>query len=492
MDVYGGYGVNIEDLVGQTVGRYHVESLLDPGVGQVLRGVDPVLSRPVAIKVMQHLASNDTLRMRFLQVSRAAAVLKHPNIIEIYDFGGQDDFLYQVMEFVPDGSLHSWLRRQSAGPCPLTLGLDLVCQAAEGLEAAHVAGMVHCDIKPDNLLLARLNGPVERYQVKITDFGVARLGQGDLVVMTNAPVSAVAYMSPEQCRGESVDRCTDVYALGMVLYEVVTGALPFQIDNYHDGLHKQQHMELRSPRLVRPDLPARMEEVILRCLAKNPRERFQSCKDLAHVLTQLSRERDIASMPLPLVPAVSSKQALPKQPSSTKATESQVLETLGYIVEPSSEFLEAMVSSSVVAVSGHEKKVSVLSQDMGKYTNVDASVSVPGQFAQVQDALRLEPQRARGRGNATYTLTLRNAGNAPESYSLRGDDQKQKLTYRFGTERVELGEGQETAVRLSVKAKKRFIGREQHHFFRVYARPASDAAEQVCMGEFINRALISI
>src|SRR5215472_8812850 len=149
------------DWVGQTIGQYRIEAPLDEGgMGQVFRGTHTYLNRPAAIKVMrQHLATNEKFRTRFLQEARAAAALKHPNIIEIYDFGEQGDLLYLIMELITDGSLRTLLQQQSSQPRPLTLGLDLVRQAAEGLAAAHASGMVHRDVKPDNFLLTRLNQP---------------------------------------------------------------------------------------------------------------------------------------------------------------------------------------------------------------------------------------------------------------------------------------------------------------------------------------------
>src|SRR5215472_16815254 len=220
--------MNMMNWMGQTIGQYRIEApLAAGGMGQVFRGTHTYLNRPAAIKIMhQHLASNQTFRTRFLQEARAAAALKHPNIIEIYDFGEQGNLLYLVMELITGGSLRALLQQHSGQPRPLTLGLDLVRQAAEGLAAAHASGMVHRDVKPDNFLLTRLNGPGEHYQVKITDFGIARLAEGDHVSMTNAPIGTIAYMSPEQCGGETVDGRCDLYSLGVVLYEVVTGSLP--------------------------------------------------------------------------------------------------------------------------------------------------------------------------------------------------------------------------------------------------------------------------
>src|SRR5260221_441687 len=145
--------MNMMDWVGQTLGQYRIEAPLDAGgMGQVFRGVHMFLNRPAAIKVMRtNLADNPSFRARFLQEARSAAALRHPNIVEIYDFGDQGGHLFLVMELMTDGSLSTLLRRRVGGqPWPLSLGLDLARQAAEGLAEAHAQGMVHRDIKPDN------------------------------------------------------------------------------------------------------------------------------------------------------------------------------------------------------------------------------------------------------------------------------------------------------------------------------------------------------
>lgn len=298
--------MSMMDFVGQTIGQYRIEGSLDAGgMGQVFRGIHIYLNRPAAIKVMRpHLVADEKFRTRFLQEAQAAAALKHPNIVDLYEFGEQSGHLYMVMELVTGGSLRSLLQQQGGQPLSLALGLDLVRQAAEGLAIAHDKGIVHRDIKPDNLLLNRLNNSEDRFRVKIADFGIARLVDGDPLTSTGVPIGTVAYMSPEQCRGERVDGHSDLYSLGVVLYEVVTGSLPFQINNFHEGVFKHLSAEPLSPRLVRPDLPQAVEEIILRCLAKKPEERFLSCATLAQVLAGLQSAEQITlpgSSPQPIV-----------------------------------------------------------------------------------------------------------------------------------------------------------------------------------------------
>src|SRR5947209_19167258 len=172
--------MNMMDLVGRALGNYRIEAPLDAGgMGQVFRGVHIYLDRPAAIKIMRgSFAANPQFRARFLQEAKSAAALKHPNIVDIYEFGDQDGLLYLVMELMTGGSLRTLLHRRASGqPWSLSLGLDLVRQAAEGLAAAHALQVVHRDIKPDNLMLNRLTKPGqerEQYILKISDFGLAR------------------------------------------------------------------------------------------------------------------------------------------------------------------------------------------------------------------------------------------------------------------------------------------------------------------------------
>jgi eukaryotic-like serine/threonine-protein kinase len=278
------------DFIGQTLGQYRIEAPLGSGgMGEVFRGVHLQLNRPAAIKVMQaQLAADPGFRSRFLQEARTAAALRHPNIVEIYDFGEQDGTLYLVMELMADGSLRSILRHNAGQPLPLVLGLDLVRQAANGLAAASAIQMVHRDIKPDNLLLTRLVGAAQgsnAYILKISDFGLARLlAQGGPLTTTGMPMGTLAYMSPEQCQGQTLDGRSDLYSLGIVLYEVITGYQPFQINDFGDALNK--HVNTPPPPLGR-SVPPGLEEIVARCLAKKPEDRYATGADLAFALQQV-------------------------------------------------------------------------------------------------------------------------------------------------------------------------------------------------------------
>jgi eukaryotic-like serine/threonine-protein kinase len=278
------------DLVGQTLGQYRIESVIGSGgMGQVYRGIHVILNRPAAVKVMsQRVAADTSFQDRFKREARSAAALDHPNIVKVYDFGEEHSLYYLVMELVPDGSLRTLLRRGAAGAPPsLTMLLTLVHQAAEAIGYAQTQGMVHRDIKPDNLLLQRETPPPggsETFALKIADFGLARMTEGDGLTVTGAILGTPAYMSPEQCLGNPLDGRSDLYSLGVVLYEAATGFQPFKAANATEVMFKQVNTLPTPPLEVKPDLPAGLDEVILRCLAKKPDDRFQNGADLAQAL----------------------------------------------------------------------------------------------------------------------------------------------------------------------------------------------------------------
>jgi hypothetical protein len=285
------------DLVGQTLGNYRIESVLGAGgMGEVYRATHTRLGRAAAIKVMHaNQAADPTFQARFLREARAAAALSHPNIVEVFDFGEQDGASYLVMELVPDGSLRTLLKQRASGQgWSLGLGVDLVRQAAEGLAYAHARGMVHRDIKPDNLLLQRLDAAkddserdddIERYRLKISDFGLARLvDDGGELTQSGMVMGTPTYMSPEQCQGGALDGRSDLYSLGVVLYEVATGTPPFRVKSLSEAVFKHISATPTAPREIRPDLPPTLEDVIMRCLAKRPEDRFATGTELADAL----------------------------------------------------------------------------------------------------------------------------------------------------------------------------------------------------------------
>jgi Protein kinase domain len=278
---------------GGTVGRYEIQGLLGSGgMGEVYKAVDPTLGRPVALKVLRQELSGDPERLsRFLHEARAASALNHPNILTIHEVGDHDGSRFLVSELVDGETL-----RQRVARSPLTLReiLDIAIQTASALSAAHAAGIVHRDIKPDNLML-RPDG-----YVKVLDFGVAtfarRVGSSHDIDATVAPsvesgagvvVGTIAYMSPEQARGLQVDGRSDCYSVGVVLYELVTGRAPFSAPTTTDLLVAILEREAAPVRTITPGLPLQLEWIIDKALEKDPALRYQTIADLRVDLLRL-------------------------------------------------------------------------------------------------------------------------------------------------------------------------------------------------------------
>jgi serine/threonine protein kinase len=292
----------MSSLIGQTIGVYQIEALLGSGgMGQVFQARHTLLGRPVAIKLLHDvLAANSTFQTRFRQEARAIAGLRHPHIVEIYDFDQFEGRAYLAMELITGGSLRTFLDQQAkqTGGWQLDEVLRLLRQAADGLHYAHQLGLVHRDIKPENLLLKHDD---DRFVLKIADFGLARFNEEVSLTASGMAMGTPAYMSPEQCRGQELDGRSDLYALGVILYEVATGSLPFPVKSIADAVHKHVFEMPPAPRTIRPELPAALEQIILDCLAKHRDERYKTGLELQQALDRLLAQSGLACS-IPITP----------------------------------------------------------------------------------------------------------------------------------------------------------------------------------------------
>ena len=281
-------------LIGHTInGRYRLESLLgDGGMGTVYRAYDVNLDRQVALKLMHaHFARQEEFRARLIQEARTAAQLDHPSVVQIYDFGDSPEGLFIAMEFVNGGSLRDHLRRlqRMRKFLPLAQSLQIGAQIAEALDYAYRRGIVHRDIKPGNIMLKRLNRPDEPdeqpFRALLTDFGLVKLHEGSQLTQSGTTLGTPTYMSPEQCKGDKLDGRADLYALGVVLYELFTNRLPFEFKTLSDAIAVHTRGEMPTPAgEIRSDIPAIIDSILVRSLAKNPDDRYADGAEMADAL----------------------------------------------------------------------------------------------------------------------------------------------------------------------------------------------------------------
>jgi Tol biopolymer transport system component/predicted Ser/Thr protein kinase len=271
---------------GTHVGRYEIESFIrEGGMGEVYAAHDSNLGRRVALKILPRHRTSDPERVaRFVREARASSALNHPSIVAVHDAGNEGDVHFLVMELIDGQPLSEWKRKRRS----VAARVELMAQVAEGLARAHDAGIVHRDLKPDNVMVTH-DG-----RAKIVDFGVAklteRLGERAAVSGVTTPTSRVgttAYMAPEQVEGKPLDHRADVFAFGVVLYELLTGTNPFAAPQYADTIHNVAHLE---PPLDR--IPRALRRVVRRCLRKEPELRYDSLRDAALDLRESLGETD--------------------------------------------------------------------------------------------------------------------------------------------------------------------------------------------------------
>ena len=263
--------------------RYKViEELGRGGMGVVYKAEDSKLKRTVAIKLLPpELTGNKEARERFTREAQSAAVLDHPNICTIYEVDESDDKIFISMAYVDGQNLRE---RIKAGPLDISEGLDFGIKVSEGLAAAHNKGIVHRDIKSSNIMVTKQG------QAKIMDFGLAKLAGNSLITHEGVTMGTVAYMSPEQAQGKAVDHRSDIWSLGVVLYEMFGGRLPFKGETEASFLYSIVHEDPPALKEVNPDIPIEIQKIINRTLKKKPQERYQSAANLASDLrTYLDR-----------------------------------------------------------------------------------------------------------------------------------------------------------------------------------------------------------
>lgn len=268
-------------MIGKILGnRYQVvEKIGDGGTAFVFRGQDSLLNRNVTIKVLrpEYVSDQDFVR-RFRREAQAAASLSHPNVVSIYDVGYEDETHFIVMEYVKGQSLKALIEER--GPLPLRLAINYACQIAQALDHAHRHGIIHRDIKPHNILL-NSDG-----RVKVTDFGIAQAVTSSTLTYNNGAIlGSVHYFSPEQARGGQTGEKADIYSLGIVLYEMLTGRVPYAADSPVSVAMKHLQEPFPDPRAFNTEIPTVITQVIRKAVEKDPARRFQSAQEMSDELS---------------------------------------------------------------------------------------------------------------------------------------------------------------------------------------------------------------
>ena len=293
------------DLSGRTLdGRYEVQGELGRGgMARVYRGTDTVLGRLVAVKVLSAQYIDDAnFVTRFRREAQAAARLNHPNLVQVYDTGSDDGVHYIVMEYVDAKTVADLL---SGGRIMPNRAVELAEAVCDALAVAHAHGVIHRDIKPANIMVTR-NG-----QVKVTDFGIARVTSNETVAQTAAVLGTASYLSPEQAQGGPIDQRSDLYSLGCVLYEMLTGRPPFTADSPVAVASKHVLEQATPPSRMNPDVTPQLDAVVMRALSKNPDKRYPDAEEMRADLEGARGGMPVAATPV-----------LPDAPPTTLVTQS--------------------------------------------------------------------------------------------------------------------------------------------------------------------------
>jgi len=282
----------MEDLTGKTLGQYQITGALgEGGMAAVYKAYQPGMDRYVALKILpRHFASDPQFVKRFEQEAKIIAKLQHPHILPVHDYGEQDGYTYIVMPFVDSGTLADWLQGE---PLPLRQIKSVMDQVGDALDYAHTQGVLHRDIKPSNVLLD------ERGNCLLTDFGIGKILTGTTqLTRTGDVVGTPAYMSPEQGLGKGLDPRSDIYSLGVMLYEMITGRQPYKAETPMAVIIKHINDPLPPPRVLNPAVPEAVERVILKALAKDRDHRFSTPNEMVAALNAaITVEGSLKAMP---------------------------------------------------------------------------------------------------------------------------------------------------------------------------------------------------
>jgi serine/threonine-protein kinase len=409
------------------LGRYIIEHPIGSGgMGEVFRARDARLQRTVAIKILPcETAADSALRRRFLNEARAASALNHPNIVAIHDICADDNVDFLVMEYVDGQTLKDLIAK---GALAFDQLAGLGSQVALALGAAHAAGIVHRDVKPANIMVTGSG------QAKVLDFGIAKVNRGgpqadriDLTVQGQI-VGTVAYMSPEQTRGEDMDLRSDLFSLGCVLYEAATGRAPFQAASSLGLMHEIATTDPAPPSQYRPDLPPEFVHLVMRCLAKDRRQRPESAIELATELKSLTFSGRPRVEIRPKCPSVAVVPLKLRGPATDQYLSVSLAEALIHRLSSTGK-LAVRPISSVIRYSADEIDWARVSNELNVDLVVEGTVQIAGgkvrvlvQVHQASDAATIASLKQDGDSNDLFALQDRLADQVSDVFVPRQKD----------------------------------------------------------------------
>lgn len=265
----------MDNYVGKRLdGRYEIQEIIGVGgMSVVYKAYDNVDDRIVAVKILkEEFLNNDDFKRRFKNESKAIALLSHENIVKVYDVNFGEKLQYIVMEYIDGITLKEFINKQ--GSITWNDALFFMTQILRAVQHAHDKGIVHRDIKPQNIILLP-NG-----NLKVTDFGIARFSRSDTKTLTEQAIGSVHYISPEQAKGEYTDEKADIYSIGVVLYEMLSGKVPFEADSAVSVALMQVNSNAEELRKINPDIPLGLEQICFHAMQKNPADRYQSATEM--------------------------------------------------------------------------------------------------------------------------------------------------------------------------------------------------------------------
>ena len=286
----------MDNYVGKRIdGRYEIQEVIGVGgMAVVYKAYDTIDERIVAVKILkEEYLANEEFRRKFKNESKAIAILNHPNIVKVYDVSFGERIQYIVMEYVDGITLKEYINEQGVINWKEAVHFEMQILAA--LQHAHDKGIIHRDIKPQNIIL------LQDGSIKVADFGIARFARSETKTMTNGAIGSVHYISPEQARGDYTDERADLYSAGVVLYEMITGKVPFNADSAVSIAIMQLQKEATPPGAINPSIPKGIEQITMHAMQKNPKERYQSAAEMLMDLKEVSSN---PSMVFPYVVAV--------------------------------------------------------------------------------------------------------------------------------------------------------------------------------------------